>query len=188
MPCKSRIIGRENRCCCLSTTLGMLLIGLLNLFLFICAVLNFIRVIKVAWDPITWVGLLIATLRELTYLMTCKDSIATRRNFMWAMFLTTCLEGAMLFWQVSSMISSTTQLCGNSVVPTFKMSCPAGALTLIEIMNWFFMFLYFYFSAVAYEYWLRGHEDPKLIKLEAVREEQERARKEKEKAAKQQEK
>ena len=68
------------------------------------------------------------------------------------------------------------------------MNCPAGVLTLIEIMNWFFLFLYFYFSAVAYEYWLRGHEDPKLIKLEAVREEQERARKEKEKAAKQQEK
>ena len=77
----------------------------------------------------------------------------------------------MLVWQISSMMADSSQFCpGNLFVPTFKMTCP-GALTLIEIMNWFFLFLYFYFTAVAYEYYVKGMAMPELIKLEALEEE-----------------
>lgn len=49
------------------------------------------------------------------------------------------------------------------------MSCP-GALSLIEIMNVFFIILYLYFTAVAYEYYVRGSSMPELLKKEAQEE------------------
>ena len=70
------------------------------------AVLNYIRVIKRAWDPLIYIGIFIAFTRVFFHYATCKDSIGTRRNYAWVMFLTTCLEGGMLFWQVSSMLAN----------------------------------------------------------------------------------
>ena len=61
------------------------------------------------------------------------------------------------------------------------MSCPGGALTLVEIMNWFFLFLYFYFSAVAYEHYMIGLSLPKLLLKEGARIEKEKKEKELEK-------
>ena len=58
------------------------------------------------------------------------------------------------------------------------MDC-AGAISLIELMNFFIGFVYFYFCAVAYEYSVRGTESPGLIAKDAVRKEKERAAKEK---------
>ena len=106
VPCKSRILGRENKCCCLPLGLGLMLIGITNVALFACAVLNYIRVIKRAWEPLIYIGLFIAFTRVFFHYATCKDSIGTRRNYAWVMFLTTCLEGGMLFWQVSSMLAN----------------------------------------------------------------------------------
>ena len=77
------------------------------------------------------------------------------------------------------MMANSSQFCPNPYIPTFKMTCP-GALSLIEIMNWFFLFLYLYFTAVVYEYYVRGQAMPNLIKKEAAMEEQEKNRKKKE--------
>jgi hypothetical protein len=169
VPCRSKILGRENKCCCLPSGLGLLFIGIINLTLFSCAVLNYCRVVKQAWDPLIYIGLFIAFTRVFFHYATCKDSIGARRRYAWVMFLTTCLEGGMLVWQVSSMLADSAQFCPNPFIPTFKMSCP-GALTLIEIMNWSFLFMYLYFTAVTYEYYVRGLATPKLIKLEAAEE------------------
>ncbi len=59
------------------------------------------------------------------------------------------------------------------------MNCPAGALSVIELLNLAFLLLYVYFSAVAYESWVRGTGIPDLIKKEAIREERERVKQEK---------
>lgn len=98
VPCRSRILGRENKCLCLPLGLGLLLIGITNVFLLGCAVLNFVRVIKQSYDPLIYIGLFIAFTRVFFHYATCKDSIAARRRYAWVMFLTTCIEGGMIFW------------------------------------------------------------------------------------------
>ena len=152
VPCRSVILGRDKKCCCFPIGLGLMLIGLTNAFLLACAVLNYLRVVKRAWEPLIYLGLLISFTRVFFHYATCKDSINARKRYALAMFLTTCLEGVMLTWQVSSMFAYADQLCPNQFIPTFKMTCP-GALTLIEIMNWSFFFLYLYFTAVIYEHY-----------------------------------
>lgn len=171
VPCKSRILGRENKCCCLPSGLGLMLIGITNVTLLACALLNYIRVIKRAWEPLIYIGVFIAFIRVFFHYATCKDSIGARKRYAWAMFLSTLLEGLMLVWQISSMLADSQQFCPNTYIPTFKMSCP-GALTLIEVMNWFFFFLYLYFTAIVYEFYIRGAAMPELIKQEAIEEEQ----------------
>jgi hypothetical protein len=81
------------------------------------------------------------------------------------------------------MAANVTQFCPNSFIPTFKMTCP-GALTLIEIMNWTFLFVYFYFTAVVYEHYVRGMAMPELMKLEALEIENAKAAQKKAKEAK----
>jgi hypothetical protein len=54
-------------------------------------------------------------------------------------------------------------------------------MALIEVFNFQFILLYFYFCAVAYEYSVRGLDLPKLIALEATQVERERAAEEKRK-------
>ena len=75
---KKTILGRENKCCCFGTGFGKHLIGATNIFLWLCTLINFIRVIKVAWNPLTWVALALTTLRVLFYFRLCCDSIPAR--------------------------------------------------------------------------------------------------------------
>lgn len=75
---KKYVFGRKDKCCCLGTGLGKHLIGATNIFLWFCTLMNFIRVIKADWNPLTWVELLITTLRTLFYFRLCCDSIPAR--------------------------------------------------------------------------------------------------------------
>lgn len=78
--------------------LGLMFIGLTNVFLFTCAVLNYIRVIKQAWEPVVYLGIFISFTRVFFHYATCKDSIRARKRYAWAMFLTTSLECSLLVW------------------------------------------------------------------------------------------
>ena len=90
----------------------------------------------------------------------------------------------MLFWQFTAIVADSQQFCNTTVVPTLGISCPGGALSLIEFSNWFFLFLYLYFTAVAYESWDVGSKLPHLIKREALRQERRRVQKENDKKEK----
>ena len=85
---------------------------------------------------------------------------------------------------MTAILADSASLCSTTVVPKLGMNCPAGILSLIEISNLAFCLLYLYFTAVAYESWVRGCSMPSLIKKQVLAEERARVKRENEKKEK----
>jgi hypothetical protein len=96
--CKSAIMGRENKCCLFSTRVGLYLITAITITLWFCSLFNFIRVVTRVWDPLTWIGLLIATFRVAACFGLCKDSIRSRNRYFYIMLGSTVFETALVTW------------------------------------------------------------------------------------------
>jgi hypothetical protein len=85
------------------------------------------------------------------------------------MWTTTFIELGFFVWQIESAIQIKDVIClTGTIVPVFTMSC-SGAISAIIILNFLCSFMYLYFCAVAWEYAIRGEEDPTLIAKEAAR-------------------
>ena len=73
--------------------------------MWVCSLLNFVRVVSRAWSPFTWIGVVIATFRMLFYLRLCFDSIPARNQFVQVMLWTTTLEFVLIIWQCVTLLT-----------------------------------------------------------------------------------
>ena len=177
--CLRRFRGREDKCCCCcSTWIGMHLLAVCNWFIFICTLLNIIRILKItAGDVAIWFGLIIAGSRCYfqLFLCVCCDGIRSRRNFMYCMNLTTFFETIIFFIQWLVLVKRHSEyVCTDDRLPTFNMdpSTSKGCRSILSYIftaNSVYLFCYFYFCCVTYEHYFRGCKNPVFLLAEAKR-------------------
>ena len=105
-----------------------------------------------------------------------ESAIKRRREYFFAIVITSGVEITMLVMQVGTLLALKSQAefdyCYENDVPTLGMACNA-ALCILFIGNWFFALLYFYMICVSYDHLCMGIENNSLVLAQEKRIERE---------------
>ena len=146
--------------------------GLCNWFVLFCTGLNMVRILKINFDIAIFFGLLIAGSRCYfqLFLCMCCDGIRSRRNLMYCMNITTCIEVIIYFIQWVVLIKDGTQVCATDPrIPTFGLNSCNKVQSIIFSANGVFIVIYMYFCCVTYEHYWRGMKNPVFLLREGKR-------------------
>lgn len=147
--------GRPNICCfgC-STRLGINLIGLLSFAeMGLIGYLFFNELGEGIFDFKLCIWLFIVTVRSLAYINTCCDTISKRRQFMWALIVTTIFEAIMFtVLNVSLFDGSTSEEVIFDILVGWGMA-KGVQIFLVEAISILHLGMFAYFISIVYEWY-----------------------------------